>query len=123
MLPLLSSKGLAPYTLFASVTRERLDCALTTSRVRTLPEGVFVCGRPYCQLVLFFYILTILGVGGCQPAENIITRGLEDSSSERYGWWAGGRGEDGAVDIDFKGNGLQIEVLRSATCRIWLTSV
>ena len=52
-------------------------------------------------------------MGGCLPAENISSRGLDDSSSERYGWWVGGRGEDGAVDIGFKGNGLQIEVVRS----------
>lgn len=72
-----------------------------------------MCGRTDCQLVLFFYILTIVGVGGCLSAGNISGGGLDDSSSVRYGWWVGHRGKDGAVDIGFKGNGLQIEVVRS----------
>ena len=73
----------------------------------------FVCGRAYFWVVLFFYILTIFGVGGCLSPGNMSSKGLDDSSSNRYGWWVRGSGKDGAVDIGFKGSGLQIQVVRS----------
>jgi YD repeat-containing protein len=73
----------------------------------------FVCGRASCRVILIFYLLTIFSMGGCLSPGNISSKGLDNSSSERYGWWMGGSGKDGAVDIGFKGNGLQIEVVRS----------
>ena len=72
-----------------------------------------MCGRPYCHFILFFYILTVFGVSGCQSSGNIGNGGLNDSSSAGYGWWVGDQGKDSAVDIGFEGDGLQIEVRRS----------
>jgi YD repeat-containing protein len=104
---------LAPYTKLASAKRERLDYAPPTSKVRTLQEGFFRVRTSLLQVVLIFYLLTIFSVGGFLSPGNISSKGLDDSSSERYGWWVGSSGKDGAVDIGFKGSGLQIEVVRS----------
>ena len=89
-----------------------MDYTLPTSKEKTSQEDVFHVRTNLLSICRIFYILIIFGAGGCLSGGIYGSGGLEDSSNEQYGWWASNR-KDAAVDIGFKGYGLQLEVVRS----------
>ncbi len=72
-----------------------------------------MCRRSFCQFFLFLYILTLVCASGCVSNGNSRGKGLDDSSLQKYGWWVGARGKSVGVDIETKGSGLQITIVRS----------
>jgi len=63
--------------------------------------------------VVLCFILTVISVNGCVSGGKSQGQGLDDVTSQRYGWWVGHFGKKAAVDIGFRGEGIQIEVVRS----------
>jgi len=66
---------------------------------------------------MLIFILTALGVTGCASGGRSQVQGLDDVTSQRYGWWVGHFGKEAAVDIGFRGEGIHIEVVRSYLSR------
>ncbi|WP_454061551.1 DUF6531 domain-containing protein [Candidatus Nitrospira salsa] len=72
-----------------------------------------MCRRVSFHLVVWVFILTVVGTNSCAPSEKLQGQGSDNVTSQQYGWWVGHFGKEAAVDIGFRGEGTNIEVVRS----------